>query len=42
MPVILELEEYEADLVVAALTEGRIRLMKDWGGALEISGSQPF
>ncbi len=32
MPVILELEEYEADLVVEALVEMRIRLMKDWEG----------
>lgn len=30
MPVILELEEYEADLVVSALVEQRIRLMKNW------------
>ncbi len=29
MPVILELEKYEAELVVDALMEGRIRLMKD-------------
>ncbi|MBY5854036.1 hypothetical protein GUK30_28365 [Rhizobium leguminosarum] len=32
MPVILELEEYEADLVVEARVEMRIRLMKDWEG----------
>lgn len=30
MPVILELEDYEASLVVDALVEQRIRLMKNW------------
>ncbi|WP_117195932.1 hypothetical protein [Rhizobium terrae] len=30
MPVILELEDYEANLVVDALVEQRIRLMKNW------------
>jgi len=30
MPVILELDDYETDLVVAALVEGRIKLMDDW------------
>lgn len=30
MPVILELEDYESNLVVDALVEQRIRLMKNW------------
>jgi hypothetical protein len=42
MPVILELEEYEADLVVAALMGGRIRLMKDWGERWRSPDRSPF
>ncbi|MGE7368322.1 hypothetical protein ACQKKX_04525 [Neorhizobium sp. NPDC001467] len=42
MPVILELEEYEADLVVAALMEGRIRLMKEWGERWRSPDRSPF
>ncbi|ASP98426.1 hypothetical protein CN065_14175 [Sinorhizobium meliloti] len=42
MPVILELEEYEADLVVDALMEGRIRLMKDWGDRWRSPDRSPF
>ncbi|MBY5462081.1 hypothetical protein [Rhizobium leguminosarum] len=42
MPVILELEEYEADLVVAALMEGPIKLMKDWGERWRSPDRSPF
>lgn len=42
MPVILELEDYEADLVVDALVEGRIRLMKDWGDRYRSTDRSPF
>lgn len=42
MPVILELEDYEADLVVDALMEGRIRLMKDWEDRWRSPGRGPF
>ncbi|RVG70889.1 hypothetical protein [Sinorhizobium meliloti] len=42
MPVILELQEFEADLVVAALMEGRIRLMKDWGDRYRSQDRSPF
>jgi len=42
MPVILELEEYEADLVVAALMEGRFKLMKDWGDRWRSADRSPF
>lgn len=42
MPVILELEEHEADLVVAALMEGRIRLMTDWEDRWRSPDRSPF
>lgn len=42
MPVILKLEEYEADLVVDALMEGRIRLTKDWEDRWRSPGRGPF
>lgn len=42
VPVILELKEYEAELVVDALMEGRIKLMKDWGDRYRSEDRSPF